>query len=178
MALLNTNGQPLYDRFKHTETTQVNFLRPRGMLPGPSITRSPAKVKPSCSWYDITVQDPPEADFTGDSLTTTANTKTKLTLPSIDLQTPWSQNTTFVESLAAWTTTWGENVKRNIFETQQMIEIGDLFADSLHMQFSQHLSDLLHCFMNFDIQKWHAIISFIPENTCPCSSCSDTPDLR
>ena len=178
MALLNTNGQPLYDPFKHTEATQTNFLRTQGMLPGPSITQYPAKVKSSRSWYDITEQDPPPADFADDSPITTVRTKTQLALPSIDLQTPWSQDTTLEESIIAWTTTWGENVKRNIFEVQQMVEIADLFADSLQKNFFQHLSDLLQFFMDCDIQKWHAIISFIPENTCTCSSCSDTPDLR
>ena len=156
MALLNTNGQPLYDPFKHTEATQTNFLRTQGMLPGPSITHYLAKVKSNRSWYDITEQDPPEADFADDSPITTVRTKTQLALPSIDLQTPWSQDTTFEESIIPWTTTWGENVKRNIFEVQQMVAIGDLFADSLHKKFFQHLSDLLHFFMDCDIQKWHA----------------------
>ena len=126
------------DPFRNTEQMLNNFLRTQGLLPGPSITHYPVKVKSSRSWYDITVHDAPEADFTDNSLINTLHEKTpkpQVTLPSINLQTPWSHDTTLAESLGAWTTTWGENVKRNICEVQQMIEIADLSADTLHKHF-------------------------------------------
>ena len=75
MARLNTNGQPLFDTFKHTKMTQTNFLRTLSLLPGPCIHYL-SKVKSSLSWYDITVKDPPEADLTDNSPIKTLHTKT------------------------------------------------------------------------------------------------------
>ena len=161
MALLNTNGQPMYDPFQHTESTQANFLRTQGLLPGPCITHYPLNVSAgNRSWYDIVEKDPPEADFSCHPPEETVPHKFEFTLPSIHLQTPWTQDTTLAESLGAWTTTWGENVKRSVCELQQMAELADLLADSHHKHLFQHLSKMVDLFMEFDILKWHAIVSF------------------
>ena len=163
MALLNTNGQPLYDPFQHTESTQANFLRTQGQLPGPCITHHPLKVSAgNRTWFDIVERDPPDADFSCHPPDETAPSKFHFTVPSIHFQTPWRQDTTFAESLGAWTTTWGESVKRSVFALQQMVELADPIADSQQKHFYQHLSKMVDLFMEYEILKWHAIISFLP----------------
>ena len=41
-----------------------------------------------------------------------------------------------------------------------MVEPADLIADSHHKHFHQHLSKMVDLFMEYDILKWHAIVSF------------------
>ena len=58
-----------------------------------------------------------------------------------------------------------------------MIEIADLLAEARDKQFYLQPSNILDLFMEYDVQKWHTIVSFQPEATCLCYRCSASQDL-
>ena len=174
MAELNASDPASYNPFHHTETVQATFLRTQGLLQGPSISHFSMKISTSKrSWFDIAEEDRAFQEALYEVFASAVSCNTL----SSDLQTPSTQTTSMQESLDASTTTWGENVRRNPHEVEEVVADGDLFADHWHKQYFHHLGDLFSTFIDFDIQKWHAISNCEPKRKCSCPQCTDSPDL-